>query len=195
MIQKNKLVPVLSAGTFINMSRTRYKIVEQTAVHFLTCTVVNWLPTLAPPKTKEIVINSLRFLQDENSLTIFAYVIMENHLHLICQADNLPMEIGRFKSYTARQIIDLFKEEGNAFFLRQLRASKFNHHKDSAHQFWQEGSHPQQIQGRKMMEQKIEYIHNNPVRRGYVDLPVHWRYSSARNYLGLDAVLDVCTIW
>jgi len=120
---------------------------------------------------------------------------MENHLHLIAQANDLSREIGRFRSYTARCIIDLLVDEGNAHYLNQLKAYKLDHHRDSIHQLWQEGLHPQLIQGRKMMAQKIEYIHNNPVRRGYVDLPVHWRYSSARNYSEMDGVLDVCTVW
>jgi hypothetical protein len=46
-----------------------------------------------------------------------------------------------------------------------------------------------------MMEQKIGYIHDNPVRRGYVDDPVHWRYSSARNYAGMEGVLVVDMEW
>lgn len=177
------------------MSRTRYRIIEPTAAHFLTCTVVNWLPILSGLKPKEIVVDSLRFLQDRDALTIFAYVIMENHLHLIAQADNLSTEIGRFKSYTARRIIDLLVEQNNRRILRELKAHKLDHHKDSTHQFWQEDSHPQQIQGRKMMVQKIEYIHHNPVRRGYVDSAVHWRYSSARNYSGMEGPLVVRTIW
>jgi len=177
------------------MSRTRYKIIEPTAVHFLTCTVVNWLPLFIKIEPKEIIINSLRFLQDENAITLFAFVIMENHLHLIARADSLSAEVSRFKSYTARRIIDLIKKQGNTQILRELIARKLDHHKDSAHQFWQEGAHPKQIQGRKMMIQKIDYIHNNPVRRGYVDLPVHWRYSSARNYAGMEGLLDVCTVW
>lgn len=178
-----------------NMSRTRYKIIEKTGVHFLTCTIVNWLPVLARIEPKEIIIESLRFLQDKARLTVFAYVIMENHLHLITQADNLSAEMGSFKSYTARRIIDFLQEEGNIHYLTELKAYKLSHHKDSTYQLWQEGMHPQFIQGRKMMVQKIEYIHNNPVRRGYVDLPVHWRYSSARNYEEMEGVLEVCKIW
>lgn len=60
---------------------------------------------------------------------------------------------------------------------------------------WQEGSHPEVIQGMSMMRQKVTYIHNNPVKRGYVDEPCHWRYSSARNYAGLDGLLHVTTTW
>ena len=46
-----------------------------------------------------------------------------------------------------------------------------------------------------MMVQKLDYMHNNPVERGYVDEPAHWRYSSARNYLGLPGLIQVITDW
>ena len=60
---------------------------------------------------------------------------------------------------------------------------------------WEEGSHPKQIDSDEMMLQKLEYTHNNPVKRGYVDEPVHWRYSSARNYAGMPGLIDVITDW
>jgi hypothetical protein len=47
------------------------------------------------------------------------------------------------------------------------------------------------ILSEKMFQAKLEYIHNNPVKRGYVDQPDHWRYSSARSYLGLEALLSL----
>ncbi len=177
------------------MSRTRYKITDQIATHFLTCTTVNWLPILAKPEPKEIIINSLRFLQERNRLTVFAYVIMENHLHMIARANDLSAEVGAFKSYTARRSIDFLKAEGNVFYLEQLKSYKLDHHKDSTYQFWQEGAHPKLIQAVDMMVQKIEYIHNNPVKRGFVDLPEHWRYSSASNYSQGVGLLDVCVDW
>jgi putative transposase len=46
-----------------------------------------------------------------------------------------------------------------------------------------------------MMQQKIEYIHQNPVKRGYVDQAEHWRYSSARDYLGGRGLLPVDKSW
>ena len=63
------------------------------------------------------------------------------------------------------------------------------------YQFWQEGVHPEYIQNEDMMRQKVEYIHQNPVNRGYIDRPEQWRYSSARNYLGLEGLLEVHTQW
>ena len=61
--------------------------------------------------------------------------------------------------------------------LRQLRALKLRHKTRSEYQEWQEGSHPKQIANDEMMRQKLEYMHNNPVKRGYVDEAVQWRYS------------------
>lgn len=76
-----------------------------------------------------------------------------------------------------------------------LRGNEEAHKTDRAYQFWQEGMHPEWIQNEEMMRQKIEYIHRNPVKRGYVDHPEHWRYSSARNYQDMDGLLEVCKQW
>ncbi len=68
--------------------------------------------------------------------------------------------------------------------LEQFAFYKKKHKTDRTYQVWEEGSHPQLIQNDEMLIQKLDYIHQNPVKRGYVDEPVHWRYSSARNYAG-----------
>jgi hypothetical protein len=51
------------------------------------------------------------------------------------------------------------------------------------------------IENPKVLRQKLDYIHLNPVKRGFVDLPKHWRYSSARNYLGQEGLLPVYRDW
>ena len=177
------------------MGRSRYKIFDNTYPHFLTCTVQNWLPLFAEPGVVQIVLDSLEFMQNENRLQIFAYIVMENHLHMIASSNQLSDEIGKFKSYTARKIIDLYKMMGKWPILDELNSLKLSFKKDREYQFWQEGSHPEQIILEDMMRQKIEYIHFNPVRRGYVDEPEHWRYSSARNYRFGKGLIEVCTNW
>lgn len=96
-----------------------------------------------------------------------------------------------FKSYTARQAIDILNLNAHDYYLQKLSKLKLANHKDSQFQFWQEGYHPKQIVVDKMMNQKIDYIHNNPVKRGYVDKPEHWRYSSARNYKGSNGLIEI----
>jgi putative transposase len=86
------------------MGRSRYKVVEPYP-HFITCTVANWLSLFSQPELTEIVISSLRFLRPENRLTLYAYVVMENHMHLIATATNLAKAMQSFKSFSAKQIV------------------------------------------------------------------------------------------
>ena len=113
----------------------------------------------------------------------------------IAKAAGLSDVMQSFKSYTAKRILELLEQKGAKTLLKQLAAHKLRHKTESTYQVWQEGNHPEQIQGNEMMWQKLEYMHNNPVNRGYVDDPVHWRYSSARNYAGQAGLVEVCTDW
>ena len=175
------------------MGRSRYQVLG-TQPHFLTCTTLNWIPVFSKPELTQIILNSLSFLQQKQRLSLYGYVIMENHLHLIASAANLSKEIGNFKSFTARSIIDTLKQSKSNYLLSQLQFFKQSRKKDQQYQLWQEGFHPQIIQTEEMLLQKLEYIHNNPVRRGYVDDPAHWRYSSYRNYIGGEGLLTVDVI-
>lgn len=161
----------------------------------MTETIVNWMPLFSNPDVVSIIYDSFKFLIAKDRLLIYAYVIMENHLHLVASSKDMSKEIGDFKSFTAREIIDYYKERKAERILNDLAFYKVPHKKDREHQLWQEGSHPELIQNREMMIQKVTYIHNNPVKRGYVDDPAHWRYSSARNYAGMEGLLNVVTDW
>ena len=177
------------------MTRTRYKICEAGHPHFLTCTVVGWVPIFTRPETVQTLRDSWCFLQDHDRLELFGYVILENHLHWIASGENLAEAMGDFKSFTAYQIIDLLEARKVRTILEELKYWKAKHKIDRTYQLWQEGSHPQMIQNDEMMRQKLEYIYNNPVERGYVDDPLHWRYSSARDYAGRRGLLPVTTDW
>jgi putative transposase len=177
------------------MSRSRYHFYETEFPYFMTATVVAWLPIFAHPVFVEIILNSWRFLQKERNVKIYGFVIMENHLHWIASAPDLFNQVGRAKSFTARQIIETMESRGFATLLQELKYFKLRHKKDQTYQIWQEGSHPEQIKDDEMMLQKLEYMHNNPLRRGYVDEAVNWRYSSARNYAGLSGLIEVVMDW
>jgi len=176
------------------MGRSRYKIVDDQLPHFVTLTVLHWIPVFTRPATVEIILQSLQHLIADG-LKLYAYVVLENHLHLLVQSEQLGHDLARFKSYTARQLIAYLADTNVTQILDQLAFYKKEHKTDRAYQFWQEGCHPEWIQNNDMMRQKIDYIHSNPVKRGYVDLPEHWRYSSARNYLGQIGLIEVCTDW
>jgi hypothetical protein len=120
---------------------------------------------------------------------------MENHLHLVVAGENLSQKIASFKSFTARQIVDYLEERKATDYLRFLKIGKKDFKVDQVYQVWQEGSHPQELDSESMMQQKVEYIHHNPLKRGYVEDPVHWLYSSARNYAGLESLIEIDMEW
>ncbi|WP_020483877.1 REP-associated tyrosine transposase [Methylomonas sp. MK1] len=177
------------------MGRSRYRILQSQQPHFITCTVLNWIPLFTRPATVQIVLDALFYRQQQHNWRIYGYVILENHLHLLVQADDLTNQIAHFKSYTARQLIDYLQAINAERLLKQLNWFRKAHKTDRDYQLWEEGSHPQLIDNPDVLRQKLDYIHLNPVKRGYVDLPEHWRYSSARNYAGQDGLLPVYRDW
>ena len=155
------------------MGRSRYKFYNIEYPYFMTCTVLHWIPIFNRHDTVEIILNSLRFLL-KGEFKLYAFVILENHIDLIVKSPDMSRDIARFKSYTANQILSFLKEKKSEISTM-------------------EGVHSEMIKYEVMLKQKIEYIHFNPVKRGFVDLPEHWRYSSARNYSGSEGLIEVCT--
>ena len=173
------------------MGRSRYTITEADKPHFMTCTVVEWLPVFTRPETVHILLDCWRYQKQHAGLKLYGYVILENHLHFIAQAQDLNKCVNSFKSFTARQIIDHLQTQHVKRLLDRLRLAKLAHKTDREYQFWQEGVHAELILSEAMMREKLDYIHANPVKRGYVSLPEHWRYSSAGHYAGLKGLVDI----
>ena len=177
------------------MPRSRYRVLEKQHPHFLTATVNHWLPIFTRPEIVNIVLDSWRFLQREAGFELYGYVILENHLHLVAASEDLSRDMQRFKSYTAKEIVAYLEQRRSAKVLELLALFKRAHKTESTYQVWEEGNHPQIIESEAVLRQKLDYIHQNPVKRGYVDEPEHWRYSSARNYAGLEGLIEVARVW
>ena len=177
------------------MGRSRYKIYEPTYPHFITCTVLHWIPLFTRKASVEILIESFKYIQQTDNFKLYAYVILENHIHIVAQSDDIGKSMAKFKRHTARQLILLLKKENVKTILEQLTFYKKAHKIDREYQLWQEGIQPKLIQNDAMMIDTIKYIHYNPVKRGYVDEASHWRYSSARDYAGTSGLLDVERFW
>ena len=177
------------------MGRSRYKIYEPTHPHFLTCTILHWLPLFTNKESVQIIIDSLTYLQESDNLIIFSYVILENHLHLVAQSDDIGKSMQKFKSYTAYELLKLLQQNNAQILLKQLAYHKKAHRTESTYQIWEEGFHPKLIQSDSMMKEKIDYIHHNPVKRGYIEDATHWRYSSAKDYMGIEGLLKVERVW
>jgi len=71
------------------MSRTRYQVPDDTYPHFFTCTIVDWLPLFTRPESVQIFFDSWNYMRKEKRMNLFAYVILENHLHFIAKGEDL----------------------------------------------------------------------------------------------------------
>ena len=163
--------------------RSRYRINAENAAHFITSTVVEWLPVFTTSACCDILVRSFDYCRQHKGLRIYAWVILDNHFHAIVSGPNLAETLRDLMKFTARQILDQLKLEGRQWLLNQLAYFCAAHKRESVHQVWQEGVHPQSIASDEMMLQKLEYLHNNPVKRGLVASPEHWVYSSAHEWL------------
>ena len=177
------------------MGRSRYKVYEPTHPHFITCTVLHWIPLFTRQESVDILFESFGYLQKNDNFKLFAYVILENHLHMIATSDDISQSIKKFKSYTAKALLELLQLNRVQTILDQLAFYKKAHKTKTSYQVWQEGSAFKLIQSEAMMIERINYIHNNPLKRGYVDEAAHWRYSSARNYVNKEGLIDVARMW
>ncbi|MEI6562084.1 MAG: transposase [Verrucomicrobiota bacterium] len=155
--------------------RTRYRILEPDHAHFVTSTIVEWLPVFTSSACCDILIRSFEHCREHKGLRIHAWVILDNHFHAILSGPELANTIRDLKRFTSRVLLEQIRAEGREWLLNQLAYYRAAHKMASEHQVWQEGVHPQAIQGDAMMLQKLEYLHNNPVKRGMVAAPEDWR--------------------
>ena len=170
---------------------TGYKIDDQNALHFLTFQVVQWADIFTRKKYRDIVIDSLKYCRDHKGLEIYAYVIMSNHVHLLARSEkgDLSGTIRDFKRHTSKSILDAVQsseERRRVWLLLIFRYAARGHNRNENYQVWTHENHAEHIFSNKFIEQKVEYIHNNPVRAGLVEKAEDYLYSSARCYAGLD---------
>ena len=143
-----------------------------TGIYFLTMTIHRWYYLFDRHNRWNILADSIRFCQENKGLTLHAYVFMLNHIHLIVASNNVAGFVCDFKKFTSKKIkVNLEQTEPQVL---SLFIDNQGHY-----QFWINTNAPKKIENRNFYWQKIEYIHNNPVRKGYVLKPEHWLWSSA----------------
>ena len=166
------------------------QFIDPTQPYFMTCTVLHWIPVFTRRETVGIVLDGLAFLAGEG-LEVHAYVVLDNHLQLIARSPNLEKTMAHFKRNTGRQLLKYLADHDVRVILDQFAFHRGAGQDERDVPFWQDSVHPELIINGDMMRQKIREIHENPVKRGYVDQPEHWRYSSARSYAGERGLLRV----
>jgi REP element-mobilizing transposase RayT len=163
---------------------TGYQITEQNALHFLTFTIVDWVDLFTRKVYRDIVIDAFSFYSKARGLDIYGYVIMSNHVHaLLHQPDGkLSDTIRDFKKYTARKIIEAVSVEAESrreWILHRFSWNASLRNNVPNYQVWTHDNHAVEIWSKKFFDQKLNYIHANPVRAGLVREQEEWIYSSA----------------
>jgi putative transposase len=148
-----------------------------TGIEFITVTCLNWNHLLKDDKRKDIIIKSLKFLVDDDRIYLYSFVIMSNHIHIIWEikeewkSKNIKQ---MFLKYTAQQIKFMLDE-------KELEIYKSTQ-KDRQYHFWERRAWRAELLNREVLEQKLDYIHKNPVKANLVNLEEEYKYSSADYY-------------
>lgn len=178
------------------MSR-KHKFQNPTAAYFVSFATVYWLDVFTRQVYFSILEEAVAYCRAEKGMEVFAYCFMPSHVHFVFRSDHEdPSGLLRdFKGFTARKLIKTIEEnpqesrkEWLLWMMERAGKKKSNVAK---RQFWQQHNKPIELWSGKVMKQKINYIHNNPVESGFVTDPIDWKYSSARNYAEDDTILKI----
>ncbi len=157
-------------------------------IQFFTATILLWQKLLKQDKYKKIIVDSLSFLAKEKRVKIFGFVIMENHIHIIWQGTalySLKHTQLSFMKYTAQQIkFDLEKNHPEILNYFLIEA------KDRKYQFWERNALSIDIMSSDVFIQKLNYLHQNPVRANLCVNETDYFYSSAKHYANLKHDFD-----
>jgi putative transposase len=181
------------------MSGDQYYIRDQHALYFLTPTIINWLDVFIRPEYKYIIVDSLNYCINNKGLIVYAWCLMTSHMHLIVSSsepNRLSDTIRDFKKYTANTIIKMIKERPESrrlYLLNQFEDAGLSDKRITKYKFWQESNHAVELDPFKpdIIDQKINYIHYNPVEAGIVSNPVDYLFSSARDYADIKGLVKV----
>jgi REP element-mobilizing transposase RayT len=175
----------------------KYKICDQGKAYFLTLTIVGWIDVFTRKNHKMVIIDSLRYCQKEKGLVLFGYCLMASHLHLIARAESnraLSSILRDFKKFTSKAIVRQILSEPESrrdWMLEYFRKAGENLKGITNYKVWQSGNHAEVVSSNNFFDEKLEYLHNNPVEELIVKNPEDYFFSSARNYAGLDNYLDI----
>ena len=178
------------------MSRN-YKFCNPEGIYFVSFAVVNWLDVFTRNEYKNILIDSLHYCQREKGLEVFAWCIMTNHVHLIFRSNGKQVPeslLGDFKRFTSKAIVQAIKENPQEsrkeFLLDQFLKAGSQSSNVKTYQFWRHDNKPIELWSNKVIDEKLNYVHNNPVEEGIVFRAEDYLYSSAADYAGEKGLLN-----
>jgi len=178
----------------------KYKIRNNERPYFVTLTVMGWIDLFTRPNHKIVIVESLKYCVENKGLSIYAWCLMSNHLHMICRAEGengLSDILRDFKTFTSKRLIEQIKEEPESrreWMLEYFSKACSHLKRNQKYKVWQDGNQPKEIFSTGFLYEKLEYIHNNPLEDMIVEQPWEYLYSSARNYADMDGLIDVVVL-
>jgi REP element-mobilizing transposase RayT len=178
------------------MSR-KYKFLNKERLYFVSFATVYWIDVFIRPAYNQIIIDSLGYCQNNLGMELYCWCIMPSHIHLIYRAKNNDPEIilGRFKEYTAKQLITAItsnpQESRKEWLLWMFKRAASKSSNVKQNQFWQHNNKPIELWSAAVIEQKADYIHSNPVEAGFVTEPSYSQYSSAIDYADGKGLINI----
>lgn len=178
------------------MSR-KYKFHNKQGAYFISFATVYWLDIFTRQIYFNVLEESINYCRKEKGMEVFAYCFMPSHVHLIFRSANEdPSGLVRdFKGFTTRELIKTIEnnpqESRKEWLLWMMKQAGNKNSNVKQRQFWQQHNKPIELWSDKDIQQKIDYVHNNPVEMGFVTNPIDWKYSSARNYQEDQTVLEI----
>ncbi len=160
-------------------------------------TAVGWVDVFTRKNHKMCVVDSLKYCQKHKGLELYAWCLMPSHLHAIVGASEgyvLSDILRDFKKHTSKQIIKQIQEEPESrreWILPLLQKYCAHLKRNQQFKLWQDGNHAEVIFSNKFFDQKLDYIHQNPVEDMIVSVPEDYLFSSARNYTELPYLIDI----
>ena len=137
---------------------------------------------------KDIVLDSIRFCQKEKGMVLYGWCIMSNHVHLILSPrnNNLSDLLRDFKKFTSKQVIAAIQnnttESWREWMLQIFKIEGERNSRNEGFQFWRQDNGLKECYSKSFTDQKLDYVHSNPVEAGLVDKAEEYVYSSARDY-------------
>ncbi|HRH03641.1 MAG TPA: transposase [Bacteroidia bacterium] len=172
-----------------------YQIRNPQGLYFLTFQVVGWADIFTRKIYRDILIDSFEFCRKQKGLKLHAYVIMSNHVHCILSTENNLSDIVRdFKKHTSKTILKQIEnpKESRREWLKLVFKYHAKYNKRvSLVQFWTHENHAVELSSNEMIDTRITYIHQNPVKAGIVENDFEYLYSSARNFAELSAMIEI----
>jgi putative transposase len=179
---------------------TKYKFHDQYQIYFISLAVVNWIDLFIRNEYKEIMLDSWRHCQAKKGLEIYGWCIMTSHVHMIVgthgdKLENIMRDMKKHTSATLKEAIKQHPAESRReWMLWMMESAGKNNGQNSNFQLWQQDNHPIELFDRKILHQKLDYIHYNPVEAGIVEKPEDYLYSSARDYCGIPGLIDIILV-